>query len=185
MAQAQFKVGDEVTTSRPSMAKGTIVFGPYRSAANGQEWALVQAPDGTAVSVPVDSLSLTPSFAVGETATDKAMGLTVEVVAGPFNAAGSDRYVVKRRNGVHSWVGVNGLVKRASEAFSAPSRNFPYKGRTYSLDGEYEDRQGDVWRLNGRSDSDGMPLMDCPLYPTFRDYRLSSVVNEYGPLSRA
>lgn len=189
-----FKVGDKVQTDRPSMPKGTIVFGPYMSAGNGAKWCLVQAPDGQAVSVPLESLTHAPSYTIGETAEERAMGRMVTIEAGPFKgAAGQDRYVVKvNSNGVHSWVAESGLRKRQAPPASpfgsfvgSLPPTFVYRSRTYYLEGEYADRQGDVWKFNGRTSSDGTPSMDCALYPAFSGTSLSDLVSTYGPLSRA
>ncbi|MCX4572308.1 phiSA1p31-related protein [Streptomyces sp. NBC_01571] len=192
-----FKAGDKVTTTRPSMPQGTIVFGPYRSAVSNGEWALVQAPDGTAVSVPASSLTLAPAFTIGETVEERAMGRTVTIEAGPFKGlAGKDQYVVKFVNvGHHAWVSATGLRKRPAPTTQLASwerelldgrssRSVTYAGRPYSLDGEYTDRQGDVWKFNGRMSSDGTPLMECALYPVFDATSLAEVVRSYGPLSR-
>ncbi|WP_432118503.1 phiSA1p31-related protein [Streptomyces sp. bgisy032] len=181
---AQFNTGDKVKTDVRFVPAGTIAFGPYRSVSGTYKY-LVQREDGTTVPVPVDRVKPAPAFAVGDLATERAMGQTVEVVAGPFlGAAGQDRYVIKRPNGVHSFVSEATLTPRQAEPIRTLS-GYTYRGRTYSLDGEYADRQGDVWRFNGKFNDAGMPMMNCDLYASFCDWTLADLVNSYGPLSRA
>jgi hypothetical protein len=205
-----FSEGDSVRTHLASVKAGTIGFGPYRVTKDGEDHYMVQREDGTMTPVAVSAIRPHVTYAVGEEAEEAAMGTTVTVEAGPFaGLGGADCYVIKRRNGVHSWTKSSMLrkrtklaptriletfpeaVRRLQENMAAASvgasftRGFLFKGRTYSLDGEYEDRQGDVWKFNGRQSVTGLPLMDCALYPSFRDTPLDTVISSYGPLSRA
>jgi hypothetical protein len=193
---------------------GTIAYGPFRALPSGPDRYMVMKEDGTAVSALATNISAHVAFAVGEEAEERAMGRTVKIVAGPFKGlSGTDRYVVQMiAQGHHAWVTGSGLRKVVPVAKPAPqwvlgpfteavrrfqeststaayesrlTRAFLYGGRTYSLDGEYADRQGDVWKFNGRQSPTGLPLMDCALYPNFRDFTLADVINSYGPLSRA
>ncbi|MGW3724853.1 phiSA1p31-related protein [Streptomyces sp. NPDC000851] len=191
---ADFNVGDAVETI--SGTKGRILYGPFTTG-RGNTY-LMERADGTAFTVASVNLRALPAFAVGETATERAMGRAVEVVAGPFTgAANQDRYVIKRSNGVHSFVGVGTLEKRpvarAQEALrrtmedtdTAFQGGYLFKGRTYDLGAEYTDRQGDVWKFNGDRAGDGMPLMDAVHLETFKGYRLDDIVTSYGPLHRS
>jgi hypothetical protein len=198
-----FSVGDTVSTSLAGLAKGTIAFGPFRNTPTGDERYMVQAEDGTAHSVVAADIRPLVLFTVGEKVTETTNAETVEVMAGPFAASfGRQRYVIKRRNGLHAFVVDSSLkrpdvrtlqdsVRRAMEGLAAAAagasvqRFYTFRGRTYDLKAEYTDRQGDVWKFNGQTDRDGMPLMDCPLHPSLGDYRLSTVLNNYGPLHRA
>jgi hypothetical protein len=209
-----FSNGDSVRVSCAKDFTGTVAFGPFKATTPGPDRYMVQKDDGTAVSVLASDMVAHVAFTVGEEAEERAMGRKVTIVAGPFTGvAGIDRYVVKlKAAGHHSWVAASALckvtrvpkpaptriletfpevVRRLQENMAAASvgasftRGFLYNGRTYSLDGEYEDRQGDVWKFNGRQSPNGVPLMNCDLYPSFRDFTLSDVVSSYGPLSRA
>jgi hypothetical protein len=196
-----FSAGDTVRTTHPQVPTGTIGFGPYRTTRTGEDVYLVQREDGTSVPVPAVSISPYVTFAVCQAVTERATGTTVEIAAGPFKGAGDmDRYVIKRRNGVHSFVSVSSLAAqsplaaslgrmaesmRAAAAGASVQRFYTFRGRSYDLGAEYTDRQGDVWKFNGRTDQDGMPLMDCPLHHGFTNYRLSAVLDGYAPLHRA
>ncbi|MCI3271045.1 phiSA1p31-related protein [Streptomyces cylindrosporus] len=206
-----FTIGDTVRTTLTSVPKGTIAFGPFKATQNGPERYMVQREDGTAHSVATTDIRPHVVFKVGEEAEEKAMGRTVEIVAGPFKGISDlDNYVIKyKASGAHGWIGTNALRKKptATVTFDMAGRlqesvrrmaddmdraarlfggsSYSYKGRTYSLDGEYEDRQGDVWKFNGKSTTDGTPLMDCNLCSPFRNVPLSDVLTSYGPLSRA
>lgn len=190
-----FQVGDTVRTNVAGVSVGTIAFGPFKATQDGPKRYMVQAQDGTAHSLQAADIRPYAIYTVGEEAEEGATGTTVTVEAGPFaGLGGADCYVIKRRNGVHSWVKSTMLRKRptASEPLAdwereilEGSRRVVYAGRTYSLDAEYADRQGDVWKFNGQTNAAGIPLLDCPLHPTLNDSPLTYVLTHYGPLSRA
>lgn len=194
-----FSEGDTVRTSHRDAPTGTIAFGPFRALRGGPERYMVQTDDGTAVSVLAQDIAPHVTFEVGEEATERALARRVVIVAGPFKGiGGTDRYVVQlKASNMHSWIPAGGLTKLTPKpaprtvaenvfSFSAEAQHtYTLGSRTYDLRGEYADRQSDVWKFNGRSAPDGMPLMDCPLHAAFRDYRLVEVLRVYGPLSRA
>ncbi|ADE43475.1 gp8 [Streptomyces phage phiSASD1] len=202
-----YSIGDSVSVQEGFT--GTIGFGPYRAANAGPDRYMVQKEDGTATSVLATDLTPHVTYAAGEEAEERVMGRKVTIVAGPFDAlSGRDYYVVQfKSKGHHAWVRATALqkikpapsmlaqsaintlmsnMKTAQSIFASPmQRSFLYKGRTYSLDAEYQDTQGDVWKFNGKRSSNGMPRVDCTLYPALHDVEFDYAVTQYGPFSRA
>ncbi|MFF8473862.1 phiSA1p31-related protein [Streptomyces sp. NPDC015414] len=178
----QFNVGDTVRTVLAGLSTGTIAFGPYRTSMDTPERYLVQREDGTTVSVLAQEVRPFVRWRVGEALEERAMGRAVTVKAGPFRSiSGRERYVVEFSNGTHGWVTADGLRTRQNQV--TPD-SYTLHRQTFDLAATYRDRQGDDWVFNGKTDRDGMPLMDATDLPHVRGHRLSSVINEWGPLNR-
>jgi hypothetical protein len=141
------------------------------------------------VNVRDHNLSPAPRWSVGDRARVGAGGRDVKIDAGPFKGMSGRRfYVVTYMSADWQERVWEDRLTEAPSTQAQPAEDpdtYVFRGRTYDLRGEYADRQGDVWKFNGRRASDGTPLMDCVLYPSFSDSSLSWVLACYGPLSRA
>ncbi|GAB7187123.1 hypothetical protein ATKI12_6954 [Kitasatospora sp. Ki12] len=74
-------------------------------------------------------------------------------------------------------------VRRVERVDEAPKTYYTYGGVQYDLTAAYRDRDGDVWRFTGHSDTGGRPLARMSFGgPTGRP--LPEIINVYGPLTK-
>ncbi|MFF1417596.1 phiSA1p31-related protein [Streptomyces sp. NPDC058280] len=168
-----FAINDRVTHS--SFGPGEILFGPFDHAI-GSETYLMKKEGGKAVLAAASFLEPAGKFKVGDAVSDVHTKYTVK--GGPFFGPVYEWYAItSAADGIDYQSNARGLtlVSPAGELHTVD-------GVTYDLTAEYRDRDGDTWRfaeVNGviRGEMYGVVV-------TERSTGLSSVIREYGPLTR-
>jgi heat shock protein HspQ len=171
-----FKVGDKV--EHRSFGAGEIVFGPYQRGGHAKNYLMKEAATGDHRLVEADAMSPAAKFKIGDKVRSGVVEYTVK--GGPFFGPTHEWYAITTAEGTDyqsnaSWLTA---VEPAAEA-----NTHVHHGVTYDLDARYRDTDGDVWRFARQGDGKILGTYfnrDVSQY----DEELSSVVHEYGPLTK-
>jgi hypothetical protein len=182
-----FTAGEEVTHT-PSDNKVRVSFGPFQSTVGGaKDRYLVEHLTGVYTGrhavVTGAYLERGPKFAKGDRVLVGLMGTPATVAAGPFqNYDEIPFYVLEHASGAHETRVESNLTKAGPATPTA--RTYRLAGVSWDLEATYDDHDGDGWTFTGKY-LNGVPTLDSREAGSgYRDYTLTRVLNDFGPLRK-
>lgn len=183
MRNDDIEVGSVVFDRDSGALLGRVVYGPFVMGDSGPDLVLVADDDNKISQLLVAEVTTDRPFQVGDEVvmSTRRTVPSVTIAAGPFrNEYGDVFYVATLPSGRH-------VTARASVLEPLPSttlsRFITWRDCWYDTTAAYVDKDGDVWDFTGES-RDRQPLMTARNLVGYSNYRLSEVVDKFGPLRK-
>lgn len=181
-----FAVGDKVIASRFSFVDlYTILAGPYQDAHGGEDFYVLERPDGKHLTARPGWLKpapapVSPTYKPGDRIRVLKDGAdSARVRKGDvFTVASADGASVVTTIPVGNRYGWHFSFGSVEKVTDVPATH-THAGVTYDLSAKYRDVEGDVWSFTGNL-RHGVPEME---YHSQRE-TITYVVNTWGPLKR-